>query len=218
MEFSANISSPYFPITGTDAFWDGSVPNPMIGSLNNPTSSLSSICPEASAAGAGHSLHSRDLGPVPVVPGGGVIPTLSIVTSTASRSVNSSGSLNPIPGQSMGINLPSTRPPIISSGSLSSTGFPTAYNWNRPRWTFQYPVVGNPWQPSAALGAPNQAVSGDLCPTSQDPLDSVRELFSEFKDSMKAEFSSLNSRLSVLESSTKDRVDPVPPSPESQGG
>jgi hypothetical protein len=42
----------------------------MIGSLNNPTSSLSSIRPEASAAGAGHSLYSRDLGPVPVVPGG----------------------------------------------------------------------------------------------------------------------------------------------------
>jgi hypothetical protein len=35
-----------------------------VGSLNNPTSSLSSIRPEASAAGAGHSLHSRDLGPV----------------------------------------------------------------------------------------------------------------------------------------------------------
>jgi hypothetical protein len=81
---------------------------------------------------------------------------------------------------------------------------------------FQYPVFGNPWQPSAALGAPNQAVSGGLCPTSQDPLDSVRELFSGFKDSMKAEFSSLSSRLSVLESSTKVRVDPVPPSPESQ--
>jgi hypothetical protein len=81
---------------------------------------------------------------------------------------------------------------------------------------FQYPVVGNPWQPSAALGAPNQVVSGGLCPTSQDPLDSVRELLSGFKDSMKAEFSSLSSRLSVLESSTKVRVDPVPPSPESQ--
>jgi hypothetical protein len=37
-------------------------------------SSLSRIRPEASAAGAGHSLHSCDLGPVPVVPGGGVIP------------------------------------------------------------------------------------------------------------------------------------------------
>jgi hypothetical protein len=49
----------------------------MVGSLNNPTSSLSSIRTEASAAGAGHSLHSQDLGPVPVVPGGGVIPTLS---------------------------------------------------------------------------------------------------------------------------------------------
>ena len=186
MKFSASTSSPYFPITGTDAFWDGSVPNPMVGSLTNPTSSLPSIRPEASAAGAGHSLHSQDLGPVPVVPVGEVIPTLSIVTSTVSRSVNSSGSLNPVPGHLMGINLPSTSPPIVSSGSLSATGFP------------------------------NQAVSGGLCPTSQDPLDSVRELFSGFKDSMKAEFSSLNSRLSVLESSTKVRVDPVPPSPESQ--
>jgi hypothetical protein len=60
----------------------------------------------------------------------------------------------------MGINLPSTRPPIISSGSLSATGFPTVYNWNRPPWMFQYPVVGNPWQPSAALGAHNQAPPG----------------------------------------------------------
>jgi hypothetical protein len=33
---------------------------------------------------------------------------------------------------------------------------------------------------------------------------------------MRAEISSLNSRLSVLESSTKVRVEPVPPSPESQ--
>jgi hypothetical protein len=100
----------------------------MIGSLNSPTSSLFSIRPEASAAGAVHYLHSQDLGSVSVVPGGGVITTLSIVTSTVSRSVNSSGSLNPVPGQSMGINLPSTRPPITSSGSLSATGFPTAYN------------------------------------------------------------------------------------------
>ena len=81
---------------------------------------------------------------------------------------------------------------------------------------FPYPVVGNPWQLSTALGGPNQAVSGGLCPTSQDPLDSVRELFSEFNDSMKVELSSLNSQLSVLESSTKARVDPVLPSAESQ--
>ena len=81
---------------------------------------------------------------------------------------------------------------------------------------FPYPVVGIPWQPSAALGVSSQAVSGGLYPTSQDPLDSVRELLSGFNDSMKAEFSSLSSRLSVLESSTNVRVDPVPPSPESQ--
>jgi hypothetical protein len=78
---------------------------------------------------------------VPVEPEGGVIPTLSIVTSTVSRSVNSSGALNPVPGQSMGINLPSTRPPIVSSGSLSATGFPTAYNWNRPLGCFLTPLL-----------------------------------------------------------------------------
>jgi hypothetical protein len=78
-----------------------------------------------------------------------LIPTLSIVTSTVSRSVNSSGSLNPVPDQSMGINLSSTRPPIVSSGSLLVNGFPTAYNWNRPPWMFPYPVVGNPPVPQA---------------------------------------------------------------------
>jgi hypothetical protein len=91
----------------------------------------------------------------------------------------------------MGINISSARPPIVSSDSLSATGFTTAYNWNRPAWMFPYPVVGNPWQPSAALRVHNQAVSGGLCPTSQDPLDSVRELFSGLKDSMKAEISFL---------------------------
>ena len=91
----------------------------------------------------------------------------------------------------MCINLPSTRPPIVRSGSLSATEFPTAYYWNRLLWMFQYPVVGNPWQPSAVLGAPSEAVSGGLYPTSQDPLDSDRELLSGFKDSMKAEFSSM---------------------------
>ena len=117
----------------------------------------------------------------------------------------------------MGINLPSnTRPPIVSSGSISETGFPNSYNWNRPPWMFTYPF-GNPWQPSAALGGPNQAVSGGL-PTRQDSLDSVKELLSGFQDSMKAEFSSLNSRLSVLESSSKSttRVLALSPSPESQ--
>ena len=61
--------------------------------------------------------------------------------------------------------------------------------------------LGCPWQPSAALGAPNQAVSGGLCPTGQDPLDSVRELLNGLKDSMKAEFSSLNSVNETLKDS-----------------
>ena len=94
--------SPFFSMTGTDAFWDGSVPNPISVGSDNPSLSIPSTRPEASAAGAGDTLHGQDLGPVSVVSRGGVIPTLSTVTTTVSRSVNSSGSLNPIPGQSHG--------------------------------------------------------------------------------------------------------------------
>jgi hypothetical protein len=124
----------------------------MIGSHNNPTSSLSCIRPEASAADAGHSLHSQDLGPVPVVPGGGVIPTLSIVTSTVSRSVNSSGSMNLIPGQSMGINLPSTRPPLnpLNNSLTLSEG-----SW----------LVGHKPPETAWLGAPKAAEGCQGLPT-----------------------------------------------------
>jgi hypothetical protein len=76
------------------------------------------------------------------------------------------------------------REPIIGFGTEPSQKALVPVR-NRPPWMFQYPVVGNPWQPSAVLGAPSEAVSGGLYPTSQDPLDSDRELLSGFKDSMK---------------------------------
>jgi hypothetical protein len=70
-------------LTGRDCFWDGSVPNPLV-SVGSPTMSVSSIMPEPSGAGA------RVGGladPVLSRPKVG-IPTLSTVTHTFSRQVN----------------------------------------------------------------------------------------------------------------------------------
>jgi hypothetical protein len=70
-------------ITGRDCFWDGSVPNPLV-SVGSPTMSVSSNMPEPSGAGA------RVGGladPVLSRPKVG-IPTLSTVTHTFSRQVN----------------------------------------------------------------------------------------------------------------------------------
>ena len=63
--------SPFFSMTGTGAFWDGSIPNPILVGSDNPSLSIPSTRPEASAAGAGDTLHDQDLGPVPVVSRGG---------------------------------------------------------------------------------------------------------------------------------------------------
>jgi hypothetical protein len=95
-------------ITGRDCFWDGSVPNPLEVSVGSPTMSVSSNIPEPSGAGA------RVGGladPVPSRPKVG-IPTLSTVTHTFSRPVNTAGSFSTAPGSAMGLNLPGSRPPV----------------------------------------------------------------------------------------------------------
>ena len=76
-------------ITGRYCFWDGSVPNPLV-SVGSPTMSVSSIMPEPSGAGA----RVGDLAdPGPSRPKVG-IPTLSTVTHTVSRPVNTTGSFS----------------------------------------------------------------------------------------------------------------------------
>jgi hypothetical protein len=100
--------------TGRDCFWDGSVPNPLEVSVSSPTMSVSSNIPEPSGAGA------RVGGladPVPSRPNVG-IPTLSTVTHTFSRPVNTAGSFSTAPGSAMGLNLPGSRSPVFYPPSL----------------------------------------------------------------------------------------------------
>ena len=125
-------------ITGRDCFWDGSVPNPLV-SVGSPTMSVSSIMPEPSGAGA---RVGGLAGPVPSRPRVG-IPTLSTVTHTVSRPVNTTGSFSSAPGSSMGLNLPGSRPPVFSHGyCLPGPSIPPVQTWARPPWavpTQSYP-------------------------------------------------------------------------------
>ena len=99
-------------ITGRDCFWDGSVPNPLEVSVGSPTMSVSSNIPEPSGAGA------RVDGladPVPSRPKVG-IHTLSAVTHTFFRPVNTAEFFSTAPGSAMGLKLPGSRPPVFSYG------------------------------------------------------------------------------------------------------
>ena len=90
------------------------MPNPLEMSVGSPTMSVSSNIPEPSGAGA------RVGGladPVPSRPKVG-IPTLTTVTHTFSRPVNTAGSFSTAPGSAMGLNLPGSRPPVFRMGTV----------------------------------------------------------------------------------------------------
>ena len=106
-----NVSDtlPYEAISiRVDCFWDRSVPNPLV-SVGSPTMSVSSIMPEPSGAGARVGVLAD---PVPSRPKVG-IPTLSTVTHTVFKPVNTTGSFSSAPGSAMGLNLPGSRPPVV---------------------------------------------------------------------------------------------------------
>ena len=85
--FSSNCElmelGPFKSITGSDIFWDGSIPNPL--SVGIPTS-VSQTTPETSVAGLGNHLTS-DLVPNRSVTTVG-IPIVSSVTHTFARPVD----------------------------------------------------------------------------------------------------------------------------------
>jgi len=119
-------SDNYTSITNSDVFWDGShLSNPSVSEVLPATAGISGPRPITSVLGAGSSvpvtgatMSTQDLGP-----GGhrvGMVTSCAVVTSTFSRPINSSGSMNPTPGQAMGVNfLGNTRTPVVSSASFS---------------------------------------------------------------------------------------------------
>ena len=197
-------------ITGRDCFWDGSVPNPLV-SVGSPTMSVSSIIPEPSGAGA---RVGGLAGPVPSRPRVG-IPTLSTVTHTVSRPVNTTGSFSSAPGSSMGLNLPGSRPPVFSHGyCLPGPSIPPVQTWARPPWavpTQSYPGSQgvNPFaywpQPvhfsQDTFRTPvtcSQSNSSSVLQNSE-LVSSFKEVLSDFKKSMSDDLATISSRISSLE-------------------
>ena len=202
----------FLSITTSDVFWDGSqVLNPSevlpVSAGVSGSRPITSIGAGSSVPVTGATTSFQDLGP-----DGhrvGMVTSCAVVTSTVSRPVYSSGTMNPTPGQAMGVTFSgNTGTPVVSFASSSFTQPQTS--WPTPPFhpfAFgpQFNPFGYPWPqssaPSAAAGAPGQVQSRAV------PAFPFREFLSEFRDSLKSDFdslksdfSSLNTRLSSLES------------------
>ena len=213
--------SPFRSITGNDSFWDGSLPNP----LGTPLS-VSSTVPETSVAGLRDGGLLQDQVSVrPKV----VVPTLSTVTHTVTRPVNTTGSsVSCPPGSAMGLNLPGSRPPVFSCGiCLPGTGVPPIQAWSRPPWAPPMqpypPFQAQGLNPFASLYWPQPVPFGqDRAPpavtsvtsstsVSRDTelMDNIKQVFADFKKSFSEELGAMSSRISSLESNQVSHSVPV---------
>ena len=228
-------SDTFVSITTSDVFWDGSVVNPT--EVLPATAGVSGPRPLTSVLGAGSSVpvsgattSFQGLGPEGLAVG--MVTSCAVATSTCSRPVYSSGSLNPTPGQAMGVTFSgNSGTPVVSFANTGFSGFSQPQSsWSAPPFhpfafgpQYNPPPFGYPWPqssvPSAAAGAPGQVQGSGV------PASPFRELFSEFRaslksdfDSLKSDFSSLNTRLSSLESSRDSGCVPSASRAESVGG
>ncbi|CAG2224453.1 unnamed protein product [Mytilus edulis] len=214
-----NLNSPYVSIPGSDYLLDGSLP------LSPPqtTSTLTGVSTTVSGNATyptlsqGSAMHF------------GGVPTSTSVTHTLSRPVNSAGTISSVPGTAMGLNLPGSRPPLSYCGyMLPNTGTQPLPSWSQPPWPQSYPYGGfMPNQPAPALPvavsltsavAPSTTVPDSQASSSShgtqvsdhaSPLDGLQKLLLDFGESFKAEFSTLSSRMTLLE----NRVSSHQPSP-----
>ena len=200
MDNFASPGSPLFEsITGSDSFWDGSVSH-----LTTVASSEVSVSNSV----------------------GSIIPTLSTVTHTVSRPVNTTGSVSSAPGMCMTTNLPGSRPPVSYYGSVFSVPgappVPTS-SWSRAPWSQPYPYMqfqgqnpyANFWPPPMNYGGfgrvqdSTDVQSTTVSNTNSSPstssgdfLKEIKNTLSDFQRSFQSDLSVISNRLSMLESQT----------------
>ncbi|CAG2230412.1 unnamed protein product [Mytilus edulis] len=153
MEF--NAPSPYEAITGSDVFLDGSLPFPVtvttVGQGTPPNSSqLTDVFTSVTSKTGQQTLNAGSVG----YHGG--VPTITTVTHTFSRPVDTTGSISSYPGTSMGLNLPGSRAPASYCGFTLPASASNAMSWSRPPWSQGYPYSGFPGQGFHGQGFPNQ--------------------------------------------------------------
>ena len=120
-------SDTFVSITTSDVFWDGSVVNPT--EVLPATAGVSGPRPLTSVLGTGSSVpvsgattSFQGLGPEGLAVG--MVTSCAVATSTCSRPVYSSGSLNPTPGQAMGVTFSgNSGTPVVSFANTGFSGF-----------------------------------------------------------------------------------------------
>ncbi|VDI65030.1 Hypothetical predicted protein [Mytilus galloprovincialis] len=123
MEF--NAPSPYEAITG-----QGTPPN---------SSQLTDVFTSVTSKTGQQTLNAGSVG----YHGG--VPTITTVTHTFSRPVDTTGSISSYPGTSMGLNLPGSRAPASYCGFTLPASASNAMSWSRPPWSQGYPYSGFSW-------------------------------------------------------------------------
>ena len=209
-------------ISGSDVYLDGSLPFPEIS--NTGTTGIS---PDVHTAGTSSSSLTQTLSGSDGHSGNGIIPTLSTVTHTFSRPINTSGSQSSLPG-TVGVSTTGSRPPASYYGYVfPSSGAPPLPAWSHPSWpqpnpgypnqsfpgywpspmpfgdAGRFPLSAPPGMPVSSGAAPVPTTSsGDLgTASSNNPsMDMVKQLFADLQKSMKEDFNSLSTRLTALES------------------
>ena len=189
--------SPFKSITGSDTFWDGSIPNPL--SVGIPIS-VSQTTPETSVAGLRNHLTS-DLVPNRLVTRVG-IPIVSSVTHTFSRPVDTVVSNITAPSFLTGLNVMQHRPPI--SSIQPSNRFPS---WPCPPWTPQFQAHSGfpcdptyPWSTFPDNPSSNPRLRSDTSSSQTSLAKEVREILGEFKKSLNSDLKVVSDRWYALES------------------
>ncbi|CAG2188438.1 unnamed protein product [Mytilus edulis] len=157
MEF--NAPSPYEAITGSDVFLDGSLPFPVtvttVGQGTPPNSSqLTDVFTSVTSKTGQQTLNAGSVG----YHGG--VPTITTVTHTFSRPVDTTGSISSYPGTSMGLNLPGSRAPASYCGFTLPASASNAMSWSRPPWSQGYPYSGFSWSGVSWSRVPSQPFPG----------------------------------------------------------
>ncbi|CAC5375593.1 unnamed protein product [Mytilus coruscus] len=147
-----------------DAHGDGSLPFPVTATTvrqgTPPNSSqLTDVLTSVTTKTGQQTLNAGSVG----YDGG--VPTITTVTHTLSRPVDTTGSISSYPDISMGLNLPGSRPPTSYCGFTLPASASNAMSWSRPPWSQGYPYSGFPGQGFHGQGFPDQGFPNQVFPS-----------------------------------------------------
>ncbi|CAC5376979.1 unnamed protein product [Mytilus coruscus] len=137
----------------------------------------------------------------------GGIPTITTVTHTVSRPVDTTESVSSYPGISMGLSLPGSRPPASYCGFTLPASASNAMSWSRPPWPQKCHLV----VVSVPAAVPTSSVRHKVnqVTDSGPSLDGFKSILDDFRQSISSELTSFSNRLCTVENNANRSISPV---------